>query len=344
MKRLDVITPRGNDLVTLYQDVNCATGSILINDEFHDAFLSMNGRLIGPIGAGRYSLDPGFSPFFPNLRTYATGGRPSSNVSVFYIRRSRTVLPWSTGEFVYNERIATGRLPVRAAAGGQLILSVEDSRRFLTAIVGLRGFDEDETNGVIHTFVVPPIRSALAEELAQRSISAVQGRLTSLSPSLLARMAPAFREFGLRLCNISVGAVNLNGEDLAKLQKLGHQRIAAAVDLEAERNRLNEIYGGNVFNRTASDAMLALAGNRGMMGSPMAQMAMLPALMGTASQWGGEMRRMMEHAVGQADIHGNEDPARRTPHESTAQRCPGCGAIVTTPGGFCPHCGRNLTE
>ena len=72
-KKLDVFAPINGELVTILQDVNCATGSTAINDEFHDLLVSINGKLIGPLGPGRYSLDPCNSPFFNGIRNYLTG-------------------------------------------------------------------------------------------------------------------------------------------------------------------------------------------------------------------------------------------------------------------------------
>ena len=233
MKRLDIIRPEDSELVSVFQNVDCASGSKAINDEFHDMFVSVNGRLEGPYGADTYTLDPGYSPFFTRIRTYPTGGKAPINVTVFYVSKNVHTLQWGTGEITCSEKVLDVPVPVRVAAGGTLIFRVEDSRLFLTNLVGLRGFDSEDAGRSSRAMIVPMIRDAIVERMKSESFTAAQADVSAISSSVLSLLTVPLGNYGLFPDQFSINCININPEDLDLLRKIHEKRVDRATDIEA---------------------------------------------------------------------------------------------------------------
>lgn len=325
MERLKVINPVDSKLVTILQDINCVTGSIAFNDEFHDMFVSINGELKGPLGAGKYSLDPGFSPFFKKLRTYPTGGRLPINVTVFYVSKKNYTLQWGTGEITCSEKVLNIPLPVRLAAGGTLIFRVKDSKHFLKSLVGLQGFDISDLDRSTRALIIPEIRDAIVSRMTTENFVSAQANLSTISSNALEPLRTSLADFGLSATKFVIACFNIHDDDLRKLQQIHEKRVAKATDIEALSNEINTIYNGSAYDRARVEALINFSKNQG--SGSMAQIAMLPALWTMGGRLGEEMQGM---------FNGNRS---RSP-QPTVCNCTHCHRDFDSSFSFCPHCGQ----
>lgn len=325
MRKLHVEAPRDSRLVNLEQDINCATGSIAINDAFHDMFISINGELVGPVGAGRYTLDPRFSPFFTRLRTHMTGGVAPINVSIFYVSKRNYSQGWGTGEIVCNEQVLNVPVPIRLAAGGRIIFRIADSRLFLTSLVGLRGYDSSNFSSASNALLIPIVRDALVARMSGGSFMTAQQNLNELGISVHATLTSAFERYGITVSEFSIGCLNINQDDLSKLREMHAKRVDKSTEIEALSNEINTIYHGDPMERARTEAMINLSRNPGAGG--VSQLAMIPALF----QMGRELATEMEPHMTQG--------GRRSPHPADII-CTSCGERYSPTYNFCPHCGH----
>lgn len=325
-KKLDVIIPQSNEPVTIIQNIDCATGSKAINDEFHDMFLSINGKLIGPLGPGRYDLDTQSSPFFTGLRYFPTGGRAPINVSVFYVSKQNFTQQWGTGEFVCNENVVGIPFPIRVAAGGTMTFKVSNSRLFLKSLVGLRGFNVDDISASTRTLLIPSIRDALVERMGTENFATAQANVSAISTAVSPLLATEISTFGLSLTQFVLTCFNINNEDFAKLQKYNEKRLSNATDLEAAKNELDTIYGGNVYDKAKVEALINLSKASGDSGG-ISRLALLPMLMSVG--------REMSNQLG--DVFSAPRSARPIP-----STCPHCNNTYEGNYRFCPHCGHRI--
>ena len=327
MKKLDVISPVNSQLVTILQDVNCATGSVAINDEFHDMFVSINGKLIGPLGAGRYKLDPRFSPFFTRIKTLPTGGNAPINVTIFYVSTKNYTIGWGTGEITCNEKILTVSMPIRIYAGGSMIFKVNDSRLFLQSLVGLRGFNVNDLEQSTRALIVPGIRSSIVSSMSAEQFISAQTNLPDLSRSASGSLTDNLSQFGLSLTTFSINQFTIHQDDLAKLQELNTKRVEKATELEALSNEISTVYGGNVYDRAHVQALLNLSQNQD--SGSMSQFAMLPALWNMGERMGAEMQNTFNR------------PSPRMP-QPIGRTCPNCHNTYNGNIIYCPNCGHQL--
>lgn len=324
MRKLHVEAPSDSRLVSLTQDINCATGSIAINDVFHDMFVSINGELIGPIREGRYTLDPRFSPFFSRIRTHMTGGVPPINVSIFYISNRNCDEGWGTGEIICNEKVLNVLVPIRMAAGGRIIFRVTDSRRFLTSVVGLRGYDSSDFSSINNTFVVPIVRDALISRMSGGSFMSAQQNLPALSTAIRGDLTSSFLRYGITVSEFSIGCVNVNQDDLNRLREAHMKRVDKSTDIEALSNEINTLYHGDPMERARTQALINLSRNPGSGG--ISQLAMMPALL--------QMGQQVSQQISPELVN-----AHRMPHPSDVA-CSACGTRFDPSYHFCPNCGH----
>ena len=324
MEKAKVFSPVNSSLVTILQDVNCVSGSVVINDEFHDLFVSVNGKLIGHLSAGRYSLDTRFSPFFAKLRTFATGGQKPINVSIFYVSKKNYTLQWGTGEILCNEKIIGVPFPIRIAAGGTLIFKVFDSAYFLKCLVGLQGFDVSDLEMSTQSLIIPEIRDAIVDRMSTMDFVNSQSNLNGISQGATPSVSGSLREFGLEVSKFVVSCLNVNSEDREKLQDFHEKRITRATELEALSNEVSTLYGGDVRERARLEALLNFSKNPG--SSSMASFALLPTLW----KMGGKISEEFGDIV-----------TGRTPHSATHE-CSNCHRMVDGTYQFCPHCGQRF--
>lgn len=327
-EKLQVFAPVDSELVTILQNVNCPTGSKAINDEFHDLFLSINGKLVGPLGPGEYKLDPNYSPFFTGIRNFPTGGVAPINVSVFYVSKQNFNQQWGTGEIVCNEQILKVPLPVRVAAGGSMIFKVTNSKLFLKSLVGLQGFRADDLAESTRILIIPEVRDAIVNRMGTENFVSAQANLSGISSSVMTRLAPALSRFGLSLTEFAVTCFNVNREDLSKIQRIHEDRLSRATDLEAAANEIETIYNGNVYDKAKVEALINFSKNQGEAGG-MSQLAMFPILMSLGRQLGDQMGDLFS-------------PQRRVPHPVSGRTCAHCNRTVSNGYRFCPHCGTQL--
>lgn len=325
MRKLHVEAPHDSRLVYLAQDINCASGSVAINDAFHDMFISINGELVGPLREGRYTLDPRFSPFFTRLRTYMTGGVAPINVSIFYVSTRNFTQGWGTGEIVCSEKVLNVPVPIRLAAGGTLIFKVTDSRLFLTSLVGLRGFDSSEAMLSGNPLTLPLVRNAVISRMSGDDFMTAQQNLTQLSSDIRTSITPAFSRYGIAVSEFVIGCLNINEDDLNRLREMHAKRVDKSTDIEALSNEINTIYHGDPMERARTEAMINLSRNPGAGG--MSQLAMVPALF----QMGRELATEMEPHL--------TTGGRRTPHPAEIT-CASCGEHFSPTYNFCPYCGH----
>lgn len=326
-ERLKVVEPNSSELVTIYQNINCVTGSIAINDEFHDLLISINGTLHGPLGAGRYSLDPAYSPFFTRLRNFATGGKPPINVSVFYISKQNFTQQWGTGEIVCNENVIKIPLPIRVAAGGTMIFKINNSKLFMKSLVGLQAFNVDDLSASTKSLIIPQIRDTIVSRMSSSNFASSQIDTSGISQTMFSPLANALNEFGITLTKFAVTCFNVNKEDLDKLQQIHEQRIAKATEIEALANEISTIYNGSAYDRAKVEALINFSKSQGD-GSSMSQLAMFPILMNIGQQMSAQMGDMFAASA-------------RTPHP-TPLTCAHCHGVCETSHRFCPHCGHQI--
>ncbi|MGN1203214.1 MAG: SPFH domain-containing protein [Eubacterium sp.] len=192
------------------------TTSQLIVHESQEAVLFSNGQALDLFGAGRYTLRTQNIPLLRNVVNIPTGWKTPFHCEVYFINKTHQMaIKWGTDSQVqYME--PTYHFPLQIGLSGEMVLSVEDSRKLLICIVGTEKVLTQ--NGLIHKFrallmskIKPYIGKTMQE--APFSIFETDSHMDELSANLHKMLIPDFEEYGIKLENFFVTNIaKPNGE------------------------------------------------------------------------------------------------------------------------------------
>ena len=335
--------PGGSSLIRVVPEL-CGPGRAVVNGSVlmvpagTQAFMALNGQVVGPYWPGRYELMTGVDPFFVRLRNLMTGGEAAVSLSVFFVSTQRTkFLQLGTGPIPFEER--RYRLTMEALASCSLAYRIADPLRTLETMVGTyqAAFSDEDLEPCLRQLVLAPLRQNLAMALNRHTIVEFNRSLGAIGSETRGPLAEALAEFGLCLEQFAVTAVNLPDEAWARLHELEGQEAAGRTRTDLEKDHLERIWGGNLDRRTLAEAMTGLPargtgngeGAGGGMTAPLAQALLLSQLWPSLQQSVGAMVR-------------TSGPAGTPPLPGRMRQCPCCHGSVSPQAAVCPHCGQPL--
>ena len=317
--------PGGSSLIRVMPELcgpgrTVVNGSVLLVPAGTQAFVALNGQVVGPYWPGRYELMTGVDPFFVRLRNLMTGGEAPVSETVFFVSTQRTkFMQLGTGPIPFEER--RYRLTMEALASCSLAYRIADPLRTLETMVGTYQavFSDEDLEPCLRQLVLAPLRQTLAGALNRHTIVEFNRSLGAIGAETRGPLAQALAEFGLSLEQFAVTAVNIPEEGWARLHELEGKEAAGRTQTDLEKDHLERIWGGNLDRRTLAEAMAA----------PLAQALLLSQLWPTLQQTVGTM----------AQTGG---PAGTPPLPGRLRQCPCCHGSVSPQAAVCPHCGQPL--
>ena len=298
-----------------------STWTQLIVAEAQEAILIKNGQITDVFGPGHYTLSTDNIPVLQGLINLPFGGKSPFSAEIWFINRAFALdIKWGTPTPIQVQDPKYGVfVPMRAF--GQFGIQVEDSRRFLTKLVGTMPFFNSHTltdyfKGLYVTRVKDRLSSCLVK--SKISILEINSHLDEISSELAEQLRGEFAEFGIRVASFFVNDISVPENDPAVKQ------LKAALAKRAEM----DILGYNYQQERTFDTLNTAAGNRGAAGTVMG------AGMGMGMGFG--MGNVMGNAM------GGMEPVMSTREEK--KNCPACGASIGP--GLCAvfYEGREISE
>lgn len=304
-----------------YPNSELATWSQLIVNESQEAILIKNGQITDVFGPGRYTLSTDNIPLLQGIINLPFGKKSPFSAEVWFINRAFALdVKWGTTTPIQVQDPKYGVfVPLRAF--GQFGIQIEDSRRFLTKLVGTMPFFNSKTltdyfKGLYVTRVKDRISSCLVK--SKISILEINSHLDEISAELEKQLQGEFAEFGIRIASFYVNDISVPENDPAVKQ------LKAALAKRAEM----DILGYNYQQERTFDTLNTAAGNKGAAGTVMG------AGLGVGMGFG------IGGAMGTAV--NNMQPVMNTKEEH--KTCPACGATIGASLKFCPECGADTQK
>ena len=304
-----------------YPNSELATWSQLIVNEAQEAILIKNGQIADVFGPGRYTLSTDNIPILQSIINLPFGKKSPFSAEVWFINRAFALdIKWGTTTPIQVQDPKYGVfVPMRAF--GQFGIQIEDSRRFLTKLVGTMPFFNTKTltdyfKGLYVTRVKDRLSSCLVK--SKISILEINSHLDEISTELETQLRNEFAEYGIRVASFYVNDISVPENDPAVKQ------LKAALAKRAEM----DILGYNYQQERTFDTLNTAAGNKGAAGTVMG------AGMGVGMGFG------IGGAMGSAV--GNMGSVMSTTEEK--KNCPACGASIGASLKFCPECGTDTTK
>lgn len=195
--------------------------SQLIVHENQQAVFFKNGQALDLFDAGRYTLDTNNIPFLKRLINIPTGGKSPFHCEVYFVNKAyQMAIKWGTDSQIqymdpkYN-------FPLQIGLSGEMILTVEDSRKLLVKIVGTeKELSQQDLvqkfRGLLNSKIKPYIANAM--QIADYSIFEVDAHIEEFSNALKVKLAPDFKEFGINLAKFYVASVAKPEDDAAYIK------------------------------------------------------------------------------------------------------------------------------
>ena len=236
--------PGGSSLIRVMPELcgpgrTVVNGSVLLVPAGTQAFVALNGQVVGPYWPGRYELMTGVDPFFVRLRNLMTGGEAPVSVTVFFVSTQRTkFMQLGTGPIPFEER--RYRLTMEALASCSLAYRIADPLQTLETMVGTYQavFSDEDLEPCLRQLVLAPLRQTLAGALNRHTIVEFNRSLGAIGAETRGPLAQALAEFGLSLEQFAVTAVNIPEEGWARLHELEGKEAAGRTQTDLEKDHL----------------------------------------------------------------------------------------------------------
>jgi len=306
----------------------------LIVQESQEAILFRDGQALDRFGPGRYTLSTDNIPILGKLLRLPTGGDSPFKASVWFVNKLHVLdVKWGTAHPL-QLKDPEYKIPIPVRAYGQFGVRIEDARKFLMKLVGVRPMlDRGILTESFKGLILNRIGDLIASYLVKKKINVfeVSAYLGEMADESQERLKPVFDDYGIEVINFYVGSVNVPEDD------------PAVVDIRkamSERARM-EVVGYDYRQMRSFDTMEKLAesgsggGGNPLMGAGLG--------LGVGMGAGGAFGQMAGQMAQNFGISGApERPSAST--ADAANKCPGCGKPYKEGARFCADCGKPLAS
>ena len=181
---------------------NFNTASQLIVHESQEAIFFSNGQALDLFGAGRYTLETQNIPLIRNLINIPTGGKSPFHCEVYFINKTHQMaIKWGTDSQVqYME--PTYHFPLQIGLSGEMVLSIDNSRKLLVKIVGTEAkLTQLGLTQKFRALLMSKIKPYIAKTMQEASytIFETDSLMDELSSALHNLLVNDFEDYGIRL-------------------------------------------------------------------------------------------------------------------------------------------------
>lgn len=319
-----------------------STWTQLIVSTAQEAFLVKEGKVVGPYGPGKHTLDTQNNPIFGKILNLPFSRSPFT-AEVWFIRKSFSLdLKWGTIDPIQLEDPQYHvMMPVRAF--GAFGLSVTNSQLFLNKLIGtLPAFTEKTVSEHFKGTMVQEAKVQISKYIQENNTSLLRlaPYIGQIAEAIETRLVERLAEFGITITHFAVNSITADESDPAVA------RLRRAL---AERAEM-EILGFNYQQKRSFDVLQSAASNEG---AGNIQSAAIGAGMGMAMGVGvGQcMSGSMQKTVSVMSNDSKVCPSCRAQNSANARFCASCGSdlqAVSTPtcaqNKFCTSCGSQNAD
>lgn len=316
-------------------------GSQLIVSEGQEALFFAGGEALDLFGPGTHTLRSGNLPLLNALVNLPFGGKTPFSAEVYFVNKTPSLgMLWGTSTPIPTEDPKYG-LILNVGARGQYAVSVIDSRRFVTQVVGaiLGGSCVDQTkiarylNGLINAHV----KSVISEQLVRQGVSflEISQYLLQVSEALRLRVAGEFERFGIEVTDLFCESIAPRPEEYEKLRQY-KEELALGAGFYQQRRSLD------IMEKLAENPSSGGMANAGMgLGMGLGALQQLSTLFGGTSRVIDPFTSTPCPACGALNGPGSRFCSSCGAPLAPA-RCPACGSAVPPASRFCGSCGKDL--
>ena len=223
MALIDVIKYDGGKDVFAWKYPNdeLKLGTQVIVNESQEVVLFKNGKALDKLGPGRHTLDTDIIPLLRKIINIPSGGQSPFKAELWYINKTHSLtVKWGTPTPIQIQDPQYKILvPVRAF--GQFGITIDDSKKFLTKLVGTaHDFNSDTIKDYFRGVYVTKVKDTISQYIVKKKISILQinAYLNELSDFIKEKTQNDFDKYGILLINFYVNDINVPEDDPALIK------------------------------------------------------------------------------------------------------------------------------
>jgi len=355
MSLINIIKYEGDNSTFVWkhpiEDFN--TMSQLIVHESQEAIFFANGQALDLFGPGRHTLETQNIPIIKRVLNLPAGGETSFHCEVYFINKTEQMaIRWGTDSKVQFVE-PTYKFPISIGASGEMSLSIEDSRKILTKLVGTeRILTRDKLVPFFRAILMTKIKSYIAQTIRNSALNIfeIDEQLENFSKELHEKLIPDFLDYGVNLNKFYVTTIVKPDGDtqyekfkdihfrqyadiaLAELQQktelIGAQTEAQKIIIDSQAMAQKRRQEGYSYQEERSfDVAQDAAKNEGI-----GQYTNLGIGLGVMSGIGGTVSGMVSNSV------------NNTVNSPTKRFCENCGSQLNEDSIFCDECGTKAID
>ena len=226
--RIKFDAPSNDILIWKFPSEEIRIGSQLIVNQSQEAIFVKGGQALDIFGPGTHTLTTGNIPLIRKLINLPFGGDTPFTAEVWYVNKTvKRDLAWGTRtpipliDPVYN-------YPISVRAFGQWGIRIEDSRSFITQIVGtLKVVDSSTVEDYFIGEIIQRLSDALAKYFVDQKISIFQAnsKLNDLSQFTANDIRKEFSRFGIETVNFNIERISIPEDEKKKFQEVLGKRM-----------------------------------------------------------------------------------------------------------------------
>ncbi len=272
-------------------------GTQLVVNEGQEAMFLKGGVALDVFTAGTHTLVTGNIPLLRKLVNSVFGGNTPFTAEVWFINKTvKRNLKWGTPQRIPLLDPQFG-FPINVGAFGQWGFRIDDSRSFVTQVVGAQlGADSAKIDEYFIGEIVEKLSQTVSTVIAGGvPLLQVNTKLTEISRSVTQAILPEFTRFGIELVNFSISNISIPPDEMKKIQDVMAKRMELQVlgSMPVGQGYLSaksfEVMGEAAKNSGAVGGVMGVAAGMGLglgaglpMGQAMAQ-AVQPGIQPPAS-------------------------------------------------------------
>ena len=315
-------------LVYKYPSDEFVLGSQLIVNQSQEALFFKGGEALDLFGPGTHTLSTGNIPILKKLVNIPFGGNTPFSAEIYYINNtSRLDMKWGTSvPFQIMDPMLNNIIGVRAF--GQFGISINDSRTFITKIIGAvkEGHISDYDvvrkyfNGLINT----KIKELVATYITRKKISVldITTYLSEISENSKNSINEEFESYGIEIKNFYIESVNFPKEDISKVKEA------------YERRSELKVLGEDYYRQRSFDVLEKLADNEAAGGAANAGLGL-----GMGLGAGQAMGDVFSGIARNINVDRTPQSLQQNP-SVTGIHCQNCNSMNTEGSKFCGQCGQ----
>jgi len=202
-------------------------GSQLVVNPSQEAIFVKGGVALDVFGSGTHTLTIGNIPLLRKLVNSIFGDKTPFTSEVWFINKTvKRDLKWGTPKRIPVMDPKFG-FPVNIGAFGQWGYRIEDSRSFVTQIVGAQLYADSSK---IYNYFIGEITEKVTQSISSlvvqgTSIIDINSKLKDLSSIVINDITDEFNRFGIELVNFTISNISIAPEEMQKIQEVMAKRM-----------------------------------------------------------------------------------------------------------------------